>query len=85
MMLDARGYRHRCDGRIFDPTLSKTDVIRRRRSRCTPAPQMPDAKDMREVLPKSEVTQVAGTGIRDDGEAGGVQPLLTSFLNKIKF
>lgn len=72
---------------IFDPSISKTDVIK------APAlaiyagtAQVPDATKMKEVLPNYEGTQVAGTGhfvMMEKPEE--FNRLLTSFLDKIKY
>jgi len=72
---------------VFDPKLSKTDVIKAPAlSVYAGTAQMPDAKVMKEVLPNSEVTQVAGTGhfvMMEKPEE--FNRVLTSFLDKIKF
>ena len=72
---------------VFDSSLSKTDVIKAPAlSVYAGTAQMPDAKVMKEVLPNSEVTQVAGTGhfvMMEKPEE--FNRVLTSFLDKIKF
>ena len=72
---------------VFDPSLSKTDVIKAPAlSVYAGTAQMPDSKVMKEVLPNSEVTQVAGTGhfvMMEKPEE--FNRVLTSFLDKIKF
>ena len=72
---------------VFDSSLSKTDVIKAPAlSVYAGTATMPDAKVMKEVLPNSEVTQVAGTGhfvMMEKPEE--FNRVLTSFLDKIKF
>jgi pimeloyl-ACP methyl ester carboxylesterase len=72
---------------VFDPSLSKTDVIKAPAlSVYAGTAQVPDSKVMKEVLPNSEVTQVAGTGhfvMMEKPEE--FNRVLTSFLDKIKF
>jgi len=72
---------------VFDPSLSKTDVIK--------APALavyagtgkpPDPKTAKEVLPNYEGTQVPGTGhFLMMEKPDDFNRLLTGFLNKIKF
>jgi pimeloyl-ACP methyl ester carboxylesterase len=72
---------------VFDPSLSKTDVIK--------APALavyagtgkpPDPKAAKEVLPNYEGTQVPGTGhFLMMEKPDEFNRLLTGFLNKIKF
>jgi pimeloyl-ACP methyl ester carboxylesterase len=72
---------------VFDPSLSKTDVIKAPAlSVSAGTATMPDARVMREVLPNAEVTQIAGTGhfvmMEKPDEFNRV---LSSFLDKVNF